>query len=118
MRPIGGTLALSPAPDCEQKAALTDFLEYGSPFTEMPGELTEVTGPPGLMTPGGGLFSVSPMNSEGSLPPLELQLSRASSGVTLRLQITNVRSSRGPRGDGFSVSANDRSGTLGSAAKR
>jgi hypothetical protein len=117
MRPIGGTLAFSPTPDSEQQAALSDFLDYGTPFTEMPGELTEVTGPPGLMTPGGGLFTVSPMNSEGSLPPLELQLSSPSFGVTQRLEVTNVRSSRGPRGDGFSVSANDRSATLGFVLK-
>ncbi|MFF2841381.1 hypothetical protein [Paenarthrobacter sp. NPDC057981] len=112
LRPIGGTFVFTPPPGSDQAAALADFLDYGAGFTAMPGELTDVKGPPGLLEAGAGLFSVIPVFDENSMPPLELQVSTPGEGVILRLPLTNVKAMGAPRGDGFSLTAEDASGTL------
>jgi hypothetical protein len=118
LRPIGGTFVFTPPPGSDQAAALADFLDYGTGFTAMPGELTDVKGPPGLIEPGVGLFSVIPVFDESSMPPLELQMSAPGEGVILRLPLTNVKAVGAPRGDGFSLTAEDASGTLSFGFKR
>jgi hypothetical protein len=112
LRPICGTFVFTPPPGSDQAAALADFLDYGTGFTAMPGELTDVKGPPGLIEPGAGLFSVIPVFDESSMPPLELQVNAPGEGVILRLPLTNIKAMGAPRGDGFSLTAEDASGTL------
>jgi hypothetical protein len=117
LRPIKGNLSFRPEPGTSEHAALADFLEYGTPFTGMPGELTEVVGPPGLLPPGAGTFSVSAMAGGADIPPLELQLSRPGFGVIQRLPLADVKVTQGPRGNGFAVSATDTGGSLGFTLK-
>jgi hypothetical protein len=52
------------------------------------------------------------------MPPLELQVSAPGEGVVLRLPLTNVKAVGAPRGDGFSLTAEDASGTLSFGFKR
>ncbi|GIU54301.1 hypothetical protein NicSoilC12_00500 [Arthrobacter sp. NicSoilC12] len=118
LRPIGGTFVFTPPPGSDQAEALADFLNYGTGFTAMPGELTDVKGPPGLVEPGAGLFSVFPVYAESSMPPLELQVNSPGEGVILRLPLTNIKAVSAPRGDGFSLTAEDASGTLSFGFKR
>ncbi|MFE4835527.1 hypothetical protein ACFRAU_12690 [Arthrobacter sp. NPDC056691] len=117
LRPIKGNLSFRPEPGTSEHAALTDFLEYGTPFSGMPGELTEAVGPPGLLPPGPGTFSVSAMAGGADTPPLELQLSRPGFGVIQRLPLANVTVTQGPRGNGFAVTATDIGGSLGFTLK-
>jgi hypothetical protein len=69
LRPIGGAFVFTPPPGSDQAAALADFLDYGTGFSAMPGELTDVKGPPGLVEPGAGLFSVIPVFDESTCLP-------------------------------------------------
>lgn len=112
LRPIGGKLSLTPAPDSEHAAALKEFLDYGIRIDSMPGQLIEVTDPTGLSEAGDGLFSIVPVFEESNMPPLELQVRAPEVGVVLRLPLVDVEAANAPRGDGFSMTAKDASGTL------
>lgn len=112
LHPIGGTLALDAPEGSEEAGKVSDFFDYGTPFTNVPGELIDVHGPPGLVEAGPGLFSTVLIESTVKLHPLELQLANPTNEILERLPLTNVTGNGAPQGHGMTIEAQDLSGTL------
>ncbi|MEU1734202.1 hypothetical protein [Streptosporangium sp. NPDC020145] len=114
LRPITTSVHLEvPAGSPEQKA-VEDWLRYGAPFHDVPGTVTNVTGPPGLPTPTGpGRFSfMVAAERDADRPDLEIRLLVADDTVAHTLDLVDVQVARGVDGPGVWLSATDRSGVL------
>jgi hypothetical protein len=114
LRPITASVELDVPTDSPERRAVEDWLRYGAPFRDVPGSVTDVTGPPGTLTPG-GLGRMTFMAAAGSaaeLPDLEVRLLTADDAVAHTLELVDVRVSRGAHGPGMWVSGTDRSGVL------
>jgi hypothetical protein len=114
LRPVTASVELQTLPGSPEGQAVEDWLHYGAPFRDVPGTVTDVTGPPGTLTSGGpGRMSfMAAAGSGDELPDLEIRLLTATDTVAHTLDLTDVRVSRGMQGSGTWLSGADRSGVL------
>ncbi|MEV0169108.1 hypothetical protein [Nonomuraea fuscirosea] len=114
LRPITTSMQLEVPVGSPEQQAVEDWLRYGAPFHDVPGTVTSVTGPPGLLrSPGPGRFSfMIPTGSGEDSPDLEIRLLTADGTVTHTLDLVDVQFSRGVDGPGRWLSGTDRSGVL------
>ncbi len=84
LRPITVAARLEVSSGSPEHQAVEDFLQFGAPFNDVPGTVTEVSGPPGIATStaGQGLFRfMIASESAASLPDLEVRLLAADGSV-------------------------------------
>jgi hypothetical protein len=114
LRPITGSVQLEVPVGSPEHQAVEDWLRYGAPFHNVPGTVTNVSGPPSLLTSSGlGRFSfMAATEADGDRPDLEIRLLAADDSVTHTLELVGVRVSRGLDGPGAWLSGTDRAGVL------
>lgn len=114
LRPITTSVQLEVPVGSPEQQAVEDWLRYGAPFHDVPGAITSVTGPPGLLTSTGlGRFSfMVPSEPGADRPDLEIRLLTADDTVAHTLDLVDVRVARGVDGPGVWLSGTDRSGVL------
>ncbi|WP_030453280.1 hypothetical protein [Herbidospora cretacea] len=114
LRPITASVQLEVPAGSPEQQAVEDWLRYGAPFHDVPGTVTSLTGPPGLLSaPGPGRFSfMVPAGAGDDRPDLEIRLMTADNQVAHTLDLIDVRISRGVDGPGTWLSGTDRSGVL------
>jgi hypothetical protein len=114
LRPITGSVQLEVPVGSPEHQAVEDWLRYGAPFHNVPGTVTNVSGPPSLLTSSGpGRFSfMAAAEADCDRPDLEIRLLAADDSVTHTLELVEVRVSRGLDGPGAWLSGTDRAGVL------
>ncbi|MET8053353.1 hypothetical protein ABZU75_37775 [Streptosporangium sp. NPDC005286] len=114
LRPITASVQLEVPIGSPEHQAVEDWLRYGAPFHDVPGTVTSITGPPGLLRASGpGRFTfLVPAGSDNERPDLEVRLLASDDAVIHTLDLINVRISRGVDGPGGWLSGTDRAGVL------
>jgi hypothetical protein len=114
LRPITGSVQLEVPVGSPEHQAVGDWLRYGAPFHDVPGTVTNVSGPPSLVTSSGsGRFSfMAAPEADSDRPDLEIRLLAADDSVAHTLELVEVCVSRGLDGPGVWLSGTDRPGVL------
>ncbi|MFI7642271.1 hypothetical protein [Nonomuraea sp. NPDC049400] len=114
LRPITASVELEVPVGSPEHQAVEDWLRYGAPFQDVPGTVTGITGPPGLLRAGGpGRFTfLAATESESERPDLEVRLLTGDDTVAHTLDLIDVRLSHGVDGPGVWLSGTDRAGVL------
>ncbi|MFC3985199.1 hypothetical protein [Streptosporangium jomthongense] len=114
LRPITAAVKLEVPVGSPEQQAIEDWLRYGAPFRDVPGTVTDVTGPPGLLrSTGSGRFTfMVTADSSSDRPDMEVRLLAPDDTVTHTLPLTNVRINNGLDGPGTWLSATDPSEVL------
>jgi len=115
LRPITVSARLEVSPGSPEHEAVEGFFQFGAPFQDVPGTITEVSGPAGIATPteSRGLFRfMVASTSAAGLPDLEIRLLTADGAVLHVLDLVDVKASSGMRGPGSWLSGRDRSGAV------
>jgi hypothetical protein len=114
LRPITGSVQLEVPVGSPEHQAVEDWLRYGAPFHNVPGTVTNVSGPPRLPTSSGpGRFSfMAATETDSDWPDLELRLLATDDSVAHTLELVGMRVSRGLDGPGMWLSGTDRAGVL------
>jgi hypothetical protein len=114
LRPITTSMQLEVPVGSPEQQAIEDWLRYGAPFHDVPGAITSVTGPPGLLnSTGPGRFSfMIPTGAGDDRPDLEIRMLAADGTVAHTLDLVDVQIARGVDGPGGWLSGTDRSGVL------
>ncbi|MGI5292804.1 hypothetical protein ACQEVF_57165 [Nonomuraea polychroma] len=112
LRPITTSVNFEVPVGSPEQQAVEDWLRYGAPFHDVPGTVTSVTGPPGLLRstgPGQFTFMVT-AGPDNERPDLEIRLLTADDTVAHTMDLIDVRISHGVDGPGVWLSGTDRSG--------
>jgi len=115
LRPITVAARLEVSSGSPEHQAVEDFLQFGAPFNDVPGTVTEVSGPPGIATStaGQGLFRfMIASESAASLPDLEVRLLAADGSVLHTVDLIDVEVSSGVHGPGSWLFGRDRGGAV------
>lgn len=114
LQPITGSVQLEAPVGSPERQAVEDWLRYGAPFHDVPGTVTNVSGPPSLLTSSGpARFSLmAAAGADSDRPDLEIRLLAADDSVTHTLELVGVRVSRGLDGPGAWLPGTDRTGVL------
>ncbi|MFD8562950.1 hypothetical protein ACFV1N_37230 [Streptosporangium canum] len=115
LRPITTSVQLEVPAGSPEHQAVEDWLRYGAPFHNVPGTITDITGPPGLLdTSGPGRFSfIATTAPDSDRPDLDIRLLAADGAVVHTLELADVHVSRGLDGPGVWLTGTDRAGVLG-----
>ncbi|MFI7210927.1 hypothetical protein ACIBP4_04505 [Micromonospora maritima] len=115
LRPITISGRLEVTSGSPEHQAVENFVQFGTPFVDVPGTVTEVIGPPGVArsTPGQGRFQfmVAP-ESAADLPDLEIRLLDTTGTTHHTLNLTDVELSNGLNGTGSWLSGYDQGGAV------
>ncbi|TQS45096.1 restriction endonuclease [Cryptosporangium phraense] len=114
LRPITADVRLEADPGTSTANAIHRFRQFGTPFSDVPGTITAISGPPGVPQTGGpATFSfLSVPQPKTGLPDLCLRIREPNGQKAAELELEHVSSSRGQAGSGVWVSASDRAQVL------